>query len=191
MKDFIGIYDNIGSPEYCEDFINFFKYLTSSSIALKEDTPPHKRELVSANLAYMSTLGYNMSFKEAGPVGLEFLPLVNECISEYVSEYSILTNNNFLLFDLKVKKFPLGGGFHDWHYETMDRFSTSRSFVVQMYLNTIEEGGETEFLYINKRVKAKQGRVVIFPAGYTHTHRGNPPIGNDKYLITSWGLLQE
>ena len=59
-----------------------------------------------------------------------------------------------------------------------------------MYLNTIDEGGETEFLYINKRVKAKEGRVVIFPAGYTHTHRGNPAIGQDKYLVTSWGLLQ-
>jgi len=63
--------------------------------------------------------------------------------------------------------------------------------VVQMYLNEIEEGGETEFLYLNKRVKSKAGRVIIFPAGFTHTHRGNPPINQTKYILSSWGLMQE
>ena len=43
---------------------------------------------------------------------------------------------------------------------------------------------------MNKRVKAKTGRLIIFPAGYTHTHRGNPPIGGDKYILTNWGLVQ-
>ena len=188
MKNFIGVYDGIGSSEYCQKFIDFIEYLKVSGIAKKEDKPSHNRELVSVNSAHLSTWGYDLS--HADPVANQFLPLVENCIDQYADEYSILTKNNFFLFDVKAKKFPLGGGFHDWHYETMNRNSVARSFVVQMYLNTIEEGGETEFLYINKRVKAKQGRVVIFPAGYTHTHRGNPPIGKDKYLITSWGLLQ-
>ena len=71
-------------------------------------------------------------------------------------------------------------------YET-----ATRRFVVQAYLNTIKEGGETEFLYQNKRIKAVQGTLLIFPAGYTHVHRGNPPIGQDKYILTSWGMLQQ
>ena len=188
MKNFIGVYDSIGSSEYCQRFINFIEYLKVSGIAKKEDKPSHNRELISVNSAHLNTLGYDLS--HADPVANEFLPLVENCVNQYADEYSILSKNNFLLFDVKAKKFPIGGGFHDWHYETMSRNSVSRSFVIQMYLNTIEEGGETEFLYVNKRVKAKQGRVVIFPAGYTHTHRGNPPIGKDKYLVTSWGLLQ-
>jgi quercetin dioxygenase-like cupin family protein len=52
------------------------------------------------------------------------------------------------------------------------------------------EGGETEFLYQNRREEAVAGDVLIFPAGFTHTHRGNPPIGGHKYLITSWGYMQ-
>ena len=188
MKNFIGIYDGIGSSEYCEKFIKFIEYLNVNSIAKKENKLPHNRELISVNTAHLSTWGYDLSHVD--PVANQFLPLVVSCIEQYGEEYSILSKNTFMLFDIKAKKFPLGGGFHDWHYETMNRNSTARSFVVQMYLNTIEEGGETEFLYINKRVKAKQGRVVIFPAGYTHTHRGNPAIGKDKYLVTSWGLLQ-
>ena len=63
--------------------------------------------------------------------------------------------------------------------------------MTQLYLNTIDEAGETEFLYMSRRVNAVAGRLIIFPAGYTHTHRGNPPIGQDKYIATSWGVVQE
>jgi len=34
--------------------------------------------------------------------------------------------------------------------------------------------------------KPKKGDCIIFPTAYTHTHRGNPPIGGDKYIITGW-----
>ena len=52
------------------------------------------------------------------------------------------------------------------------------------------EGGETEFLYQNRREKAVAGDVLIFPCQYTHVHRGNPPIDGDKYLVTSWAWIQ-
>jgi hypothetical protein len=55
-----------------------------------------------------------------------------------------------------------------------------------IYLNTIPIGGETEFLYQNTRVNPVEGRIVIWPAGFTHTHRGNQPIGKEKYAITGW-----
>ena len=85
----------------------------------------------------------------------------------------------------------MGGGFHAWHFETGGIVNTHRTFVVQLYVNDDFEGGETEFLYQNRREEAVAGDVLIFPAGYTHTHRGNPPIGGHKYLITSWGYMQE
>ena len=55
-----------------------------------------------------------------------------------------------------------------------------------MYLNDVEEGGETEFLYQSRRVKPKRGRLAIWPAQFTHMHRGNPPLSGDKYVITGW-----
>ena len=54
------------------------------------------------------------------------------------------------------------------------------------YLNTVDEGGETELLYYPKRIKAEAGKLLLMPAGYTHTHRGNPPLSNDKYILTGW-----
>jgi len=55
-----------------------------------------------------------------------------------------------------------------------------------LYLNDVEEGGETEFLYVKRRVSAKKGRFVLWPAGFTHTHRGNPPLSGEKYIMTGW-----
>ena len=55
-----------------------------------------------------------------------------------------------------------------------------------LYLNDIEEGGETEFLYFKRRVKPQKGRLLLAPCGFTHYHRGNPPLSGDKYILTSW-----
>ena len=55
-----------------------------------------------------------------------------------------------------------------------------------VYLNDIDKGGETEFLYQSERIKAKKGRVVFFPANWTHIHRGNPPLSETKYIATGW-----
>jgi len=55
-----------------------------------------------------------------------------------------------------------------------------------LYLNDVEEGGETEFLYQKMRVKPTKGTILIWPADWTHTHRGNPPLSGDKYIYTGW-----
>jgi len=63
---------------------------------------------------------------------------------------------------------------------------SNRLLTRMVYLNDVEEGGETEFLYQSMRVKPKQGTLVIWPAAFTHTHRGNPPLSNSKYIVTGW-----
>ena len=61
-----------------------------------------------------------------------------------------------------------------------------RILTLFIYLNDVEEGGETEFLYQGVKVKPKAGRVCIWPAALTHLHRGNPIYTGSKYLITGW-----
>ena len=107
---------------------------------------------------------------------LEEVPL-----KEYVETKELEFNN------MKIQKTSPGGGYHVWHVEacyTLDMLK--RVLVFTVYLNDIEEGGETEFLYQNVRVKPVKGRVVIWPAYFPYVHRGNPPLKNDKYILTSW-----
>lgn len=67
-------------------------------------------------------------------------------------------------------------------------FETStRELVWMIYLNDMPEGeGETEFLYQKRRINPKAGRVVIFPAGLTHVHRGLTVYTQNKYILTGW-----
>ena len=104
---------------------------------------------------------------------------------------TFILQGKFFVYDLKIKKIPIGGGFHSWHYENGNVVNCLRQFVIQLYLNDNFDAGETEFLHQHRREIPKKGDVLIFPAGYTHTHRGNPPIGGEKYLITSWGVVQD
>ena len=53
-------------------------------------------------------------------------------------------------------------------------------------MNDVEEGGELEFLHQNLRFKPRKGDFLIWPAHFTHMHRGNPPISNTKYIATGW-----
>ena len=77
----------------------------------------------------------------------------------------------------------------EYHYEQQsdDIQSQGRILTFMYYLNDIEEGGETEFVYQDRlKIKPTTGTLLIWPAGFTHTHRGLPPLDGDKYISTSW-----
>ena len=82
------------------------------------------------------------------------------------------------------------GGYHSFHFEAMgaeDDETTRRMLVWMIYLNDVPVGeGETEFLYQGIRLQPKRGDLIIWPAGFTHTHRGNPVYTTDKYILTGW-----
>jgi hypothetical protein len=86
------------------------------------------------------------------------------------------------------------GGYHHWHSEIYPQNASCetlhRALLFQFYLNDVSEGGETEFYYQQRKVEARQGRLIIAPAGFTHTHKGNVPRSGDKYVATSWILFQ-
>lgn len=86
------------------------------------------------------------------------------------------------------------GGYPHWHSEIYPRDphadTLHRVLLFTIYLNEVPEGGETEFYYQQRKIRPELGSLLIAPAGFTHTHRGNTPVGGDKYIATSWILFQ-
>ena len=187
LTDFISIYENAITLEDCKKWIEYIDYLRKEGLIVQENSKLHERDHETLNFSNDDAYDLTSSDK----LVRSFLPSIKKYVDNYLQDYSLLGESNFLLYDVKAKRIPVAGGFHKWHYENASHESATRRFVVQAYLNTIQEGGETEFLYQNKRIKAVQGTLLIWPAGYTHVHRGNPPIGQDKYILTSWGMLQQ
>jgi len=61
-----------------------------------------------------------------------------------------------------------------------------RLFGWMFFLNTIKKGGETEFLLQKYIAKPKEGDFYIWPAYWTHFHRGVNAPNERKYILTGW-----
>lgn len=86
------------------------------------------------------------------------------------------------------------GGYPYWHCELYPRDQHAetlhRHLLWTVYLNDEFQQGETEFLYQQRKIAPRTGSLLIAPAAFTHTHRGNRPMGGDKVIATSWILFQ-
>tara|TARA_R110002020_G_scaffold1439_3_gene6502 strand:+ start:1000 stop:1584 length:585 start_codon:yes stop_codon:yes gene_type:complete len=180
IKDHIGIFDNYFTDKISDKYLKYFDTLVNAysrnDIAFVQDST---FSLMTRH--YHSDLNINY-------IGADFQKVFwDECYPAYVQKYPILKKfNKHKIYDLKLQKTEKGEGYHQWHSEMMDAETRNRFIVISLYLNTIEKGGETEFLDQGLRVEAVKNRFVMFPATYTHVHRGNPPLSGTKYIITGW-----
>jgi len=178
----IGIFENAVPKEWCNEVIELFEknIFTSKTRKDIDNVPPIEKQDLFHNLLDNSSShcrDFSRIFWE------KVFPL-------YAHEYKLenVIDGNLFVDDFKLQKTKLSEGYHSWHCEntTFKSEYRKREMVYTLYLNDVEEGGETEFLVQSKRVKPKQGTLCIFPAGYTHIHRGNPPLSNIKYIMTGW-----
>ena len=184
FEGFIGIFDNVLPDNYITDIIKYFEELDKTGFiqATKDFIPAHERDMGEVQF-----IEHHIIHKVHGPFLQDFFKMVWEDVWPiYTTKFSILKNARMEADGLKMKSIKPGGGFHDWHYES-GKDQPARKVVIQMYLNDIDEAGETEFLYQNKIFAPKKNRLLVWPADWSHTHRGNPPIGSTtKYILTTW-----
>lgn len=81
------------------------------------------------------------------------------------------------------------------HYSTSNQYykphidsgsMTPRIFSALLYLNDVEEGGETYFNLFDVSIKPRAGRLALFPAQYTYLHEALPPKSNEKFVVVTW-----
>jgi len=174
-KDFIGVYKNTFPKNLC----NYLIDLTDKSSL----NPRQTEEGGGLKKEDLSFVLENYDLNLASKIK-EFLK--NVIFPLYSKKYPIVNElGPIKISPLKIQKTFPSGGYHTWHCENNFLFR-ERVGVFTIYLNDVKEGGETEFLYQSLRIKPTQGTTTIFPASYTHTHRGNPPLSETKYIITGW-----
>ena len=89
---------------------------------------------------------------------------------------------------VNIQHYSPGQSFSTWHSENVSKElpSAYRMLVFMTYLNDVTDGGETEWFYQKIKLQPKKGLTAIWPADWTHTHRGIPSSSQDKYIITGW-----
>jgi prolyl 4-hydroxylase len=105
---------------------------------------------------------------------------LNSYIKEFGINYKVLSNIKNVL-----QYYPPKGGYKIWHYENDCLGTIERKLVYMLYLNDVKNGG-TEFYFQNVKLEAKKGTLVIWPADFTHTHKGVISEKEEKYIATGW-----
>lgn len=183
-SNFIEVYEGAFPPELCDRIIKKHDELEeSSSVVCRQEGS----EYYGSNRRKDTSFFLNF---DAINLSSEVNVILDEYIRDYIDKYPSLAMVQLYSNNVKSQRTPPKGGFHAWHSEENADFTSAsacRRVVWMVYLNDLEEGeGTTEFLEQGITVQPKKGTLVLFPAGWTHTHRGNPPYSKNKYIITGW-----
>lgn len=187
-ENFVGVYDGYFSNEFCDNIVAHFEhcdkqnntYARGEAESRKKDQALNLNPTTFSEISFMreNVTGYTSEFNDK---------FWNACYKDYLAQYSVLADyNKHTIYTYKVQRTEPAGGYHVWHCEDAEIEYSRRVGVYIMYLNDVDEGGETEFLYLSKRVSPKKGRLIIFPPNYPWAHRGNPPLSGTKYILTGW-----
>jgi len=182
---FIMTFEKAFSDEFCDECILEFEKAVDLGYTRTrqegENAPPTHKQDRSVDLHLIpSNEKYKSIIQEVTTI------IYNKYFSQYQQRFGMLTILPLHTIDgVKIQKTEPGEGYHVWHCEQVPP-NINRLLVYTISLNDVEEGGETEFLYQHFRLKQKKGSLTIFPAGFTHTHRGNPPLSGTKYIMTGW-----
>lgn len=185
-QDFIGIYTNVIPKEECDEFVKTIEYYFENA---------DQNNILHGVTQFENTeLGRN-DYSTNGFVNLPYESMaiqnkLNECMFKYAHKYFVVKQLTASSKEVKIQKTPPRGGYHQWHCEQCNISTSTRVLGWMVYLNDVPDGeGETEFIWQKLRVKPEAGKFLIWPASYTHTHRGNPVYSCNKYIATGWYTL--
>jgi hypothetical protein len=184
IDDFIGVFPNAMEDSYCDSLVDFFEYKSKSSETFNRQARGYSTIQKETEVCYMDE---PLPLHDVCEKCDGFTKPVWDCYYQYAEKYGILsTLSRHRILDIKLQKTRPKQGYHVWHCENGSPLTTRRLLLAIGYLNDVEEGGETEFLYQGVRIKPTKGTIILCPAAFTHTHRGNPPLSGDKYIINTW-----
>ena len=116
------------------------------------------------------------------------LAFAQECLETYTTELRVAGDVPAFGFtegyNLLRYKGDGSQAYHACHSDQGFPAYMHRHVTFCMYLNDIEEGGETEFPVQGLKIKPEAGKALIFPANWCYSHRSLPhSTGEDRYLF--------
>ena len=183
MVDFIGVYDNVVPPDMCKKIIDFFEN--------------NKDLQFRGRYALNDQIIRDPKVKDSQDITLYFndgtVPstIISRILESYTSVYTETFRSTYVIDNFSgemgynLQRYNPGQGYHLLHCENNSR-GVERVLAWTLYLNTVTEGGGTYYPEYEKIIDAVEGRLCIFPAFWTHTHKGVVSDTQTKYIATGW-----
>ena len=184
MPDFIGVYENAVPHKMCQKIIDYFednKELQYRGRFIKDGEiirAPEVKDSVDMNLDLLD---------EDAPPSVIISRIIEFFTGQYLEKYrSTFVVSPFSAEKLyNIQRYNPGQGYHALHCENYGP-GVNRVLAWTLYLNTITDGGGTYYPEYDKTIDAVEGKFCIFPAFWTHTHKGIVSNTETKYIATGW-----
>jgi hypothetical protein len=184
--EYIYIKYNSLSSEICDDLIRLFEtdlsYMVVPGVTANNSVSDIKQTL-DLKIQREHNPYDDDIFKE---LNLNINYYFNSIITRYRMNIIGLSNLNDSGF--QIQKYIRETGQYKYHNDfTHSKINNQMRMITFLwYLNTVDEGGETEFFNGRIKIKPEKGKLILFPSTWTYIHRGNMPISSDKYILTGW-----
>lgn len=161
------VIDNFFPENLCKEYITDFNNSVVEDVELE-----NHRNFYQKNYGQDTTL----------------LKYANKSLDTYLEKLNIsefMFPDNFGYEEFRLKQYIQNVGEFKPHVDVGDYKSAKRFLVYFWYLNDVDIGGETEFFFndCTVSVKAKVGRLLMFPPLWTHPHSGVLPKSDNKYIL--------
>ena len=181
--NFIGSW-TIEPISICDDLISYFEL----------NIPKQKSGIIGSgvNRDIKDSLDITIKPKEIILPGNEVFKLyfdqLFECYKNYVEDWTFLNqiSERLEIGYFNLQRYKPGQHFKKIHTERLSLENLHRIFAFMTYLNDVEEGGSTYFSHYDLEIQPQKGLTLIWPAEWTHAHRGNILRKGSKYIITGW-----
>ena len=189
MDRYIKIYDDVIDADSCNMLIGKFE-------AAEEDQYEEVRQ-VERDKAIAFTQINLVNNKDWASVQNGMLEVFQDYIMAYINDCKIAPKQwpqTYGYEAIRMKRY-LNNNYDrfDPHVDVMNQETSRRFLSFFIYLNDVDEGGETEFISINKpgtyiplKIEPRRGTLLMFPPLWMYYHAGLKPVSNNKYLIHSY-----
>ena len=146
------------------------------------------------DLATKNSIDITISPKELNRAGNEvfksYFESLFDCYQDYVAQWPFLETfrEELHVGRFNLQRYQSGQHFQKIHTERSSLGTLHRLFAWMTYLNDVDSdnGGTTVFTHYDLEIQPKKGLTLIWPAEWTHAHKGNVLRKNSKYIVTGW-----
>ena len=183
--DFIGSW-MMNPLSICDELITYFE---SNQNKQKRGVTAGGENLDSKNSTDIKILPKDIKLP-GNEIFEEYFHSLFSCYQDYVVEWPFLTTfaENLHVGRFNLQRYQSGQHFQATHTERANLGTLHRVFAWMTYLNDVdqEDGGATFFSHYDLEIQPKKGLTLIWPAEWTHAHKGNLLKADSKYIITGW-----
>ena len=188
MDDYVHVYEDVIDKESCNAVIEKFRRSNAAEDGYEVVHKEEGDDRISFDQVTLNKLD---------PVSINMLEIIEHYFARYIVDAQLHKKDlpeKYGYEAVRIKRYyPNEYDRFDRHVDVIDYASARRFLAFFVYLNDVEEGGETEFTNLPKRgsyarflVKPKAGRMVVFPPMFPWPHAGLRPVSNMKYLLHSY-----